>query len=68
MVSTGQIVHDHDQLVGYRLNFIALGSDQFEHIWIFLVRHNAASRGEFIGEGDKIKIDTEKGAYLERVR
>ena len=44
-VAAGQIVHQEQNLLGHGLNLVTLGANQLKHVWVLLVRHDAASGG-----------------------
>ena len=58
MVATGQIGTHQRQFVGKGLEFIAFPTDEFKHIWVFFVWHDARARCDVIWKGDKIKVLT----------
>ena len=39
-VAAGQVVHDEGHLLGQRLEFVALRTDEFEHVGVLLVGHD----------------------------
>ena len=49
-VAHGEVVHDERHLLRQRLELVALGADEFKHIGVLLVRHNAGACRTLLGK------------------
>src|SRR5580692_9132088 len=56
MIAGRQVVDEEGQLVWGRLDAVAFRPNQLEDVWVFLVRHDAASRSHLRWEGNEPKI------------
>ncbi len=60
-----QVVHDEHHLLWKALELVALGTNQFEYIWILLVRHDAGTRGALLRQLDEAEVLTVEHAGIE---
>ena len=64
-ISRRQVVHYQRDLLWQRLQLVALGAYQLEHVRILLVRHDAAARRAFFRQTDEAEVLAVEQAGIE---
>ena len=55
-IAAGQVVHYQGYLLGQGLQFVALGTCQFEDVGVLLMGHDAGARGALLRQADKAEV------------
>lgn len=55
-VARGQVVGNHHDLLGQRLDLVALGAGQLEDVGVLLVGHDAGAGGTLVGQLDEAEV------------
>ena len=64
-IARRQVVGNHHDLLGQRLELVALGTRQFKDIGILLVRHDAGTGSAVVGKLDKAEVLAVEHAGIE---